>query len=77
MAKSTITKAEYYQLEGLLLVALNHNKALREIERSIASLLGEEPDKNMPEYYGHVSDATYDFTTTAYDLMKKLGIDVE
>lgn len=70
-----IDKPTYYQLLGLLTIAENKNKRLKEIERSIAELLDQEPE--MEGYYGHISDSVWSQMYSADQLLNKLDIEVE
>lgn len=55
--KKTISRSEYLQTVGLLTIASEHLKAMKDIEQALAEVLGAEGDET--EYYGHVSDAIY------------------
>lgn len=68
--KTEITKTEYWQIIGSLTVAAQHNEALREIEKALINITGEESE------FGHSSDAIYcDYT--ADELIKKLNIKIK
>jgi len=73
MTESKISRAHHCQLLGLFTLAEQHNAALRDIERSAASLVGENDDGSG--YYGHVSDALCNGDSAAH-MLKKLGIRV-
>lgn len=67
--KTEITKLEYWQIIGLLTIAAQHNEALKEIEKSLRKVTGEESE------FGHCGDAIYcDYS--ADELIKKLKLKV-
>jgi len=73
--KKTITHDDYLRLVGLLTLARDHNRMLKEIERSAARITGET-DEHSDDYFGITSDAVVcDYT--ASDLLGRLGITVE
>jgi hypothetical protein len=67
--KSSITKSEYLQLIGLLVLAKGHNDNLKELAKAIREITGESHDQ------GHSTDAAYcDYS--ADDLLQKLEIPI-
>jgi hypothetical protein len=75
MAKKVlVSKDEYICLVGLLTLASYHQHQIRDIERSMASLLEVQGDEFG--YYGHVSDSLYE-DYDAMELLKKLGISID
>ena len=75
--KTTITPAERLQLVGLLTLADGHNRAIKDIERATAELLGFAPgDESTDRKYGHVPDAVYG-ERAPDELLRLLGISVE
>lgn len=71
--KEEVTREEYLQLEGLLVLAKRHSEALADIEIALAKLLGMKGEAG--DYFGHVSDGIYN-GYTAPDLLRRLGIDL-
>lgn len=65
----TITRSEYHQLCGLLLLSQRHDRALDEMKRAVADLLGDE-DWASDAVRGGVAD--YD----ADDLLQRMGIEI-
>lgn len=75
--KKTITRDDYLRLVGLLTLARDHNRVLRDIEHSVAGLVGAEDDSSGgSSYYGHASDAVYS-DYTADEMLGRLEITVE
>lgn len=70
--KATITRDEYLQLTGLLVLAERHYTRLQEIQRAASDLIGESfADAS-------VGDAIYgDENFSADDILRKCGITVE
>lgn len=65
----TITEQEYYQIVGLLTLAKEYNKALKNIDKALLNITKEEGE------FGHSSDAVYcDYE--AETLLSKLAIKV-
>jgi len=67
--KTEITKAEFLQLTGLLVLAKRHNAALKEILAAVVEITGEK-DEN-----GHGADGVYS-DYSAEGLLDRLGITV-
>jgi hypothetical protein len=69
--KTTISRAEYLQLVGLLTLAEQHNERLQEIDLAVGELL--EVDRS-----GHIGDEVYggQGTASADRMLKNLGIAV-
>lgn len=65
---------DYLKLMGLLTLASEHNKALADIERAAAGVVGAKD--NDTGYFGHVTDAVYS-NYDAASLCRALGIEVE
>lgn len=66
----TITKAEYYQIVGLLALSKTHMTKLRDIEESIKDITGKTEDVSC-----HVADAVY-CEENAEFLLERLSIKV-
>lgn len=62
-----LKRSEYLQVVGLLALAPQHNRALKDIEVAISKIVGEKPDG-----CGHVADAVYS-EYSADDLLSKLA----
>ena len=69
--RQLITKNEYYQLLGLLLIAQNHNKAIQEVLTAMLSITKEEAQ------FGHTADTVWDIDGTIDELLEKLQLKVE
>lgn len=69
--KTTITRAEYLQLVGLMALAERHNEKLKDIAVCALDLTGESDDM------GHTYDAVYSGEYDADGLLQRLGITVE
>jgi hypothetical protein len=63
-----ISYDDYLKLEGLKVLAKEHNKALSNIENAVLSITGESGSG------GHSGDFVYDNDISVGELMKKLGI---
>ncbi|HEV8474632.1 MAG TPA: hypothetical protein VGR82_17775 [Methylomirabilota bacterium] len=75
--KPTITKAEHWQLIGLLALAKHHSARIDDIKASVLTLLELTPaiDHVFNDPADHVSDAVYaDFD--AAQLLHRLKVDV-
>jgi hypothetical protein len=70
VVKTQITKAEYYQVVGLLVLARKHDEVMRDIAESVRAIVGEDDDM------GHAYDACWDTSIDADDLLRKLKIEV-
>lgn len=73
-----ISYDDYLRLLGLLKLAEDTNRRQRELEHSVARLLGvpnQYEDIDNP-YYGHASDAVYGNRDVG-SLLEVLGIEVE
>lgn len=67
---STITREQYYQLLGLVLIAKQHNDALEGVTKAVRSITQETDE------YGHSSDVLYsDYGVDG--LLERLKITVE
>jgi hypothetical protein len=72
----TITADQRLQLIGLLALAREHNKMLKDIERAAYSITDERDREGRPETCGHTSDAIFcDYAVD--DLLSRLEIAVE
>lgn len=71
-----ITRSQYLQLTGLLVLAQRHNDALRDIEKAMYGITQEKDHDGNPSECGHTADAVYG-GYTAEELMGKIGITVE
>lgn len=67
----TISRSDYLKLVGVLTLAQSHNKALKDLEKIAAELVGEEH-----EYGGLSSDAVYG-ERDADSLLGGLNITIE
>lgn len=74
MAK-TISQKDYYTLVGLLEVAKRQNATLREIERTIAQILGEPGDGSG--YFGHISDEIFSVDPDVNHLVQAYELAIE
>ena len=70
--KTTITKSEYLQLQGLAVLAKRHIAMQKQIETEIESIVDGD-------HGGHVSDCLwgYDAPPDIDDLLKRIEISVE
>lgn len=73
MAKKTISRMEYYQLTGLFVHHARLEAQRHEVEKTVAEIVGEEPDEHSDEYYGHVSDSLME-KTTVNEMLNRLNI---
>jgi hypothetical protein len=71
--KTVISKADYIQIVGLLALSERYIGILKDLEKSLAGIVGQESDDN---YYGHCSDAVYG-TYSADELLRKMEIKVK
>lgn len=71
MTKTTITRNEFLQLEGILALAKRLQDQAAELKAAACELTGEDAEE-----WGHTSDAVYSDGTTAAQLIKKMGIKV-
>jgi hypothetical protein len=70
MRRSTISRSEYFQLIGLLVLAKRYNAMLTELVVAARAITGETDEM------GHTADGVYcDYTADA--IMEKLGIQIE
>lgn len=69
-APKSISREDFYKLNGLLALAKNHNAALETIRRAACEITGESP-----EDYGHTADAIYE-GHPADDLLRKVGVEI-
>ncbi|HYE17985.1 MAG TPA: hypothetical protein VEA69_06055 [Tepidisphaeraceae bacterium] len=76
MAKAKITRGEYLQLLGLLILARQNEEQSRRTIDAIGELIGEADPRS-----GHVGDTCYglvgDVEMAAKGLMSRLGVQVE
>jgi hypothetical protein len=71
--KTTISVEDYYKVCGLAALAHEGYAELRNIERTLAGLLGEADDGHG--YFGHVSDFVYEWPSgRPDDLLRRLEI---
>lgn len=70
----TISREDFYKLEGLLALAREHNAAIDTIVRATAQITGE-PDDGCG-YFGFANDAVSEGYRAA-ELLRKVGIEVE
>lgn len=77
--KTEISEEDYLKLVGLYTIAQHHNKALQEIELAVADVIEMEPKEGFGgNYFGHVSDAIWDFDMTLPgETLRKLKITVK
>lgn len=77
MAKTTITKREYHELCGLMVLSARHNRALREICMAAHDITGEPIDDDTWGG-GHCGDEVYStIEGSAEELLRRLEITVE
>lgn len=72
----TITRFQYLQLTGLLVLAKGHNDALKDIATAALLLTQEKDDDGQPDDMGHTYDGIY-CSYSADELIRKLGLTVE
>jgi hypothetical protein len=78
MEGRTLSRSDYYALHGLLSMAAEYNRKLRDLEAAALRITGEED-----ELGGHTSDALANagyggpYDHGADGLLGKLGIEVE
>lgn len=74
----TISYEDFLKLQGLLTLAIEHNRSLKSIEKAAAQITGATEDGY--DYYGCTSDAVYELvgspSSNAQSLLNKLGIEV-
>jgi len=76
--KNALTQSEFLQLVGLLSLAQNHNRKMKEIETAVGDLLGAPTDASHPNFPNdHVSDAIWDHQNAGLLLLNRLNIEVE
>lgn len=67
--KTKVSKTEYLQIMGLLVLGKQHHDAVNAIERALAALTGDESE------WGHCGDAIFgDYS--AKELLGKLDIKI-
>lgn len=69
-APKSISREDFYKLNGLLALAKNHNAALEAIKRAACEITGESA-----EDYGHTTDAIYE-GYSAEELLRKVGMEI-
>lgn len=79
--RDTVSRSEFYQLTGLLVLAEGHEKALREIEKA-ALAITQEIDPTTGEVYevwggGHTGDSVYGAAKSAGELLNVLGVEID
>jgi hypothetical protein len=67
-----LTRTEYLQITGLLLIGKKHREALEDVQRALHELTGEDDDPLS----GHCGDAIYS-EYSARQLCEKLKLTVE
>lgn len=67
--KISISKSQYYELTGLILLATKHSERITEIIQAMRKITGEEDES------GHCSDAIY-APYTVDELIRRLRIKV-
>lgn len=72
MTKTAISQDDYLRLVGLLTLAADHCRALRDIERAACGITGDEDDVGS-----HTGDAVWGGDRTADQLLDVIGITVE
>jgi hypothetical protein len=77
MAKETITRAEYFQLQGLGLIARRHYAQIIEARDAMHSILGTSEDAPTGSADGWVGDAIWDGDTNIDYMLKAMGVTVE
>lgn len=68
----TISREDFYKLEGLLALSKQHNFAMDAIQKAAGDITGEEGDCG---YYGCTTDAIWN-GESAEQLLNKLEIEV-
>lgn len=71
--KKSITTEEYYQLEGLMIIAKQHNDALKVLEQATIDITGENTEVWGG---GHCGDAVYS-DMDAKLLLRRLGLEIQ
>lgn len=68
-----ITKSEYLQIVGLMVLAKQHHSFLEDIEKSLAEILKQKYDCG----YGHISDDLWQGLSDAKDLLRRMDIKIK
>jgi len=78
--RDTITRSEFYQLAGLLVLAKRHEDALKELEKAALEITQEvdlTTGKRIESWGGgHTGDSIYGGEHSAEGLLKVLGLEI-